>query len=197
MQDFKLTSALKLPNVYRHNDHVVKFFDSNSGTQTNVNLVMTILGTDYLTGIKGWSLTTDQRYQVLEYKYICGSSGPHTHKVCNFLSVAKTLHNHKYVHSDVRLANIVFMDNNDSKLIDFDLTDKCGSNYPFGYNRNFLERHPLISAYSPRNICHDRYSLFCLVKQCEDFCADKTEALDKEVDTETDLSHVLNMCTLE
>ena len=199
LKDFTLTRVLKLPNVYRHNNHVVKLFDTNSGIQTNIDLVTTVLGDDYLDGIKAQSLTTDQRYQLLEYKYICGSSGPRAHKVCDLLPVARTLqklHDHKYVHSDVRLANIVFMDNNDSKLIDFDLADRCGSKYPFGYNSDFLERHPSANQCSPRNICHDRYSLFYLVKQCEDFCAEKKEALDKEVNTGTDLLHVLNMCTL-
>ena len=54
------------------------------------------------------------------------------------------LHHIGYVHPDVRLANFVFPDDDDAKLIDFDLADEVDKPYPYGYNySNFPECHIL------------------------------------------------------
>ena len=62
------------------------------------------------------------------------------HILDDFKPVAvQNLQNAGYVHSDVRMANIVFTDNG-GKLIDFDLTNKIGVLYPNGYV-TFAEHH--------------------------------------------------------
>ena len=58
------------------------------------------------------------------------------------INVLYKLHSNNYVHSDVRLENMVFPNNKVAKLIDFYLTDTVGMDYPFWYNYDLLERHP-------------------------------------------------------
>ena len=52
------------------------------------------------------------------------------------------LHKKGYVHSDVRLQNMVFPRDGEAKLIDFDLTDNVGVPYPPNYNKSLEECHP-------------------------------------------------------
>ena len=60
------------------------------------------------------------------------------------------MHEKEIVHSDVRLANMVFLQDGSGKLIDFDLADKVGTGYPVNYNYEFDERHPTAKSSQPR-----------------------------------------------
>ena len=79
------------------------------------------------------------------------------------IKALQKLHDAGYVHSDVRLVNLLFPLDDEAKLIDFDLADKVGTLYPDGYN-NVLYRHPDAMQGKPRHVNHDRYSLICIIK---------------------------------
>lgn len=51
------------------------------------------------------------------------------------------VHKENYVHSDVRLCNMLFPKESEAKLIDFDLMDKVNKKYPDCYNGTLDERH--------------------------------------------------------
>lgn len=54
----------------------------------------------------------------------------------------KTLHSHDYVHGDIRCCNIIFHDNKQGRLIDFDFGGKNNGDtitYPRGYQRNLFD----------------------------------------------------------
>lgn len=61
------------------------------------------------------------------------------------------LHVLDYVHSDVRIENIVFPENAEAKLIDFDLAGKVDEKYPLRYNKSVEFWHSEAS--------YDRYSI--------------------------------------
>ena len=58
---------------------------------------------------------------------------------------------------------MVFTENGDHKLIDFDLAAKVGQLYPSGYNADFKECHPEAKRCEPQAKVHDRHSLIYLV----------------------------------
>jgi len=56
-----------------------------------------------------------------------------------------------------------------SKLLDFDLCDKVGENYPSTYNHMGIgERHLTAMREKPRCISHDQYSILYIIKTNED-----------------------------
>lgn len=79
------------------------------------------------------------------------------------IKALQKLHNAGYVHSDVRLVNLLFPKDDEAKLIDFDLADKVSTPYPAGYN-NVLYRHPDATEGKPRHVDHDRYSVICIIE---------------------------------
>ena len=107
-----LQVCLKHPNVYKCNDVVYKLLHIKCPVP-NVTMIKEVLGKDYLSEITLEDLTLDKKLKLLKYKYIPkGSRSPST------LDDFKKLHVFQYVHSDVRLANMVFPDDGNSKLID-------------------------------------------------------------------------------
>ena len=79
------------------------------------------------------------------------------------------LHNHGYVHSDVRKNNILFDDTKDEAyLIDFDLYDKENVNYPKVYNHaSISERHKDAFADKPRKKIHDVFSILKILQEAK------------------------------
>ena len=108
IQGIVLTEGLKPPNVYKKGDMVYKLFDTeNNCTVPNVQLVKNVLGDNYLIGMEANSLTLDERFQILTYKYI-SAEPKHQLTLNDFKPIARALdqlHSYQYVHSDVRLAN--------------------------------------------------------------------------------------------
>jgi len=103
--------------------------------------------------------------KLLEYDFIQGDHEPS--KIREFLGVAKmldNLHSRKFVHGDVRLANIVFTGDT-SHLIDFDLASEEGSCYPFLYRGDLEERHEEAYVRAIMKKEHDVYSLVFLIRQ--------------------------------
>ena len=66
------------------------------------------------------------------------------------------------MHSNVRAQNVAFNEN-DSVLIDFDLEETVGVEYPEGYNNSFEERHEDASPDWERMKSHDIHSLLYLM----------------------------------
>ena len=78
----------------------------------------------------------------LTYQYILPAISP-VRTLGDFKPVAEALqklHNTGYVNSDVRMANIAFNDDENTKF-DFNLTDKIDFFYPERYNTYFSEHH--------------------------------------------------------
>ena len=194
IQGVALIEVLKSPNVYKLNNHVYKLFDTNYSTKVNNDLVEKILGKNYLSEMAVQQLTRKGCYCLLTYQYILPASGVRTLDDFKPVAVAlQKLHDAKYVHSDVRMANIVFTDDGNSKLIDFDLTDKIDTLYPKGYNDDFPERHPEANERGVRKIVHDRFSFIYLIRISFFKPGDEqNDYLRDEVVTETDLSIVLS-----
>ena len=185
---------LKSPNVFRCGDLVYKLLDTTFGTKTNHDVIKEVLGNAYFDDMTAGPLTKDGRYQFLRYKYISAIS-----KTCYTLDdfkpvakVLKALHDKGYVHSDVRLVNIVFTNDN-AKLIDFDLVDNVDVPYPPGYNTRLTERYPDMS--NKREIVHDRYSFIYLIKECVQPTDLQAQYLDSQCSNATDdLTSVIDTC---
>ena len=110
-------------------------------------------------------LTEDERCLLMKYDYIKVKKENIT--LADYRPIMQALdqlHANDYVHSDVRFDNIVICSDGQSKVIDFDLAEKVGVPYPDGYNSTLRERHPDATAGSPRQICHDRYSLMYIIR---------------------------------
>ena len=149
--------------VFREGNKVVKYYDSsNLVRKHNVEIIKACSN---LPDVDLKYLTDNQRIQCLEYTYIDGDHKPISSQ--QFVGVLETLHKlHQMdlVHSDVRLANIVFTAES-SFLIDFDLTDKVGTRYPAGYSI-LDERHKEATALAKREKIHDRHAVWYLLKRC-------------------------------
>ena len=95
------------------------------------------------------------------------------------LETLDKLHGLGYVHSDIRIENIVFLENASAKLIGFDLAGNVGTKYPIGYNKSLECRHPEAQEDYPRKKCHDRFSIISIIK-CQQF-AKENEQLQKKL----------------
>lgn len=154
-------------SVFQSNDkkQVFKYFDTSLretlGTQPNLKFITAFssLPNPSLTDV-----TSDGRVQRLSYDYILGH-----HVVSNikqFVPILHTLdklHQQSLVHSDVRLANMVFS-KSEGYLIDFDLVDGKGVQYPWTLQR-LEERHVDAHAPNVREPLHDRYSLGFVIEK--------------------------------
>ena len=193
-----LKEVLYLPNVYKHDNLVYKLFDTFIGTKPNVELVKEILGENYLQGMKAEKLTNDGRFQLLQYQYIPGiCTTDKTVTLGDFKPVAEALdqlHHANYVHSDVRLPNIVFTDGGNAKLIDFDLTDLVNTPYPNGYNFDFEERHPEAKKDRFRKIVHDRYSLYFIITNEVSLDDQQKSYFARQWNRDTELLSVIEYC---
>ena len=113
-----LQQCLKDPNVYKCDDVVYKLLD-NKCPVPNVEMVKEVLGKEYLSEMTLEDLTLDKKLKLLKYRYIPKGSKLHL-TLDDFKPIARALdklHASQYVHSDVRLANMVFPDHANSKLI--------------------------------------------------------------------------------
>ena len=108
-------------------------------------------------------LSSDGRFHRLSYDYITERLLiPMFVDFAPVLETLSKLHDRDLVHSDVRLANIVFTKNGGGHLIDFDLVNKVNTRYPTSYNyytTDISERHIEALPYLPRTKEHDRYSI--------------------------------------
>lgn len=122
------------------------------------------------------NLTNDGRFVRTACKYL--DQGGHFKK-CNvkqavmLLEILERLHEENFVHSDVRLSNVL-LSPHDSKayLIDFDFCDKENTPYHEAYrNDSILERHSGAVPGNMREKIHDRVSLYKVIQMlliCDD-----------------------------
>lgn len=104
------------------------------------------------------SLSKDQRYFEIVYKFIDGDHEPNCLK--QFVGVVNTLdslHAQGFVHGDIRVGNIVFHDS--STLIDFDLCRRENDTYHRDYRFYEDERHKHAKKGNKMKKMHDRYAL--------------------------------------
>lgn len=112
-------------------------------------------------------LSADKTLVLLKYNFI-PQKDVKSVRLIDFkpiLEALDKLHVLDYVHSDVRIENIVFPENAEAKLIDFDLAGKVDEKYPLGYNKSVEFRHSEAQPDYPRKISHDRYSIINIIKQ--------------------------------
>jgi len=190
-------------NVYKHDGLVYKLFKIGKDSYTKINddVVKKYLGDNYFSNMKVEKLTSEDlstsefHFFLLTYKFISAISKT-VYTLGDFVPVAEALqklHSESFVHSDVRMANIVFTENG-GKLIDFDLTDKVGECYPIGYN-NFPERHSEAKEAKSRQIVHDRHSLVYVAKHKVVLSDAQERYLEDNADSlSVDLSYVFQQC---
>ena len=162
---FKDEEKLSRNRVFKHNMRVYKLYDGKTFGSPNLEVIKH-LGNDYLGNMREEDLTDDGRIKMFSYDYLSvNENRPSTLK--HFEPIIKDLdmlHSKGIVHSDVRLQNMLFLENGDAKIIDFDLANDVGTDYPTNYNGNLYGRHEDARAGKPRKIVHDRYSLFCILE---------------------------------
>ena len=122
-----------------------KLYDENIKPQIHI---INKIGCNYLPVIDQIKLSTaDETMVLLKYKFI-PQKDLRSLQLIDFKPILETLdmlHELNYVHSDIRIENIVFPENGTpAKLIDFDLAGKVDENYPNGYNNSLACRHPSI-----------------------------------------------------
>ena len=122
-------SATKLPSVVhcQEKNIVRKYYSTKDGAPPSAEL-MELLDFEQVE-IK--SLTKDEAYKVLEYKYIKGEHNPQTvRQVVAIIKKLDKLHRQGLVHGDIWLANVLFCKDSNAYIIDLDLVAKEGSCYP-------------------------------------------------------------------
>ena len=147
---------------------VYKMYDSEHRRfSPNFCDAMTSIRTDYLPGMSLEKLDTQGRVQCLQYSYIRGDHDPqHLQHFRDIIRDLGKLHDEGYVHSDIREQNLLFGNENQAWMIDFDHTDKEGTRYPDTYNHNGIEeRHSSARAGWPRQKKHDRYALSVILEK--------------------------------
>ena len=142
-----------------------KLYDENIKPQIHI---IKETDQDYLPGMQPVVLSVaDKTLVLLKYKFI-PQKDVRSLRLIDFKPILETLdklHGLNYVHSDIRIENIVFPENASAKLIDFDLAGKVDERYPNGYNKSLECRHPEAQQDYPRKKCHDRFSIIIIIKQ--------------------------------
>lgn len=182
MTDFLKLIEYPLPNIYvdedsilssryqtfRHGDLVYKRFIpeeyKQTGERSNIDVIKSL----------GWKLGTGNYFEELEiinfcgfeymkYKYICQAQAlivPTSAQIIQLVHILATLHELGYVHSDIRSNNIIISQDGRAYIIDFDMVDHQGVNYPPLFNRvDIPERHCFAITGYPRKKEHDIYAL--------------------------------------
>ena len=151
--------------VYKLGEEVYKLYNLNQ-LQPNID-VMNKIENNYFP-MHEVCLSCDGCMVAYVSKYISQKTNLMFTDFKPIMTALDILHNERYVHSDVRIANLLFpVDSSQgvdsAKLIDFDLAGVEGEPYPQGYNK-INERHPDATANSPRSILHDRYSIVSIIE---------------------------------
>ena len=153
----------ELVAVFKEGKRVRKYFDTlDNLKKPNFPIVKEYSN---LSNVEVSSITTDGRIKCLSYDFVEGDHDPKIlAQFVSVINILNELHENDIVHSDVRLANMVF-DDETSYLIDFDLAGSVGSQYPAGYS--YLdERHNDARPLARREKIHDRYSLWYIIRAC-------------------------------
>ena len=110
-------------------------------------------------------LSDDRRYCYLKYKYREDDANPDLNSFQKILNQLHEIHEKEYVHSDIRRQNIV-LGKHSACIIDFDLAEKEGVNYPLTYNSSpkIKEWHPRAEAGLPREKIHDVHALDVIMR---------------------------------
>ena len=107
------------------------------------------------------NLSQDGRLRILKYPYIPGDHTPDN--VQHFKGAVESLekiHKNGYIHGDIRIENVIFMEDSNSCLIDFDLARRDDDDNPCYYPKNYNDisvRHPETSGNSRMLKEHDIY----------------------------------------
>ena len=151
--------------VLRCNGKIYKFYDTDEMIFPNKKIIEGLCS-DYLLDMEELCLTTCKRFQMFSYRYMEQSTTkPNSLQYFkNVMQALDTLHEQSVVHSDVRFANLLFLDE-DAKIIDFDHANTVGTSYPSNFNFQLPERHPdlLSGKVKKRWTSHDRYSLAFII----------------------------------
>ena len=103
----------------------------------------------------------DRVFLLTYYTYIPGVHMAFAYKkFAGVVRVLAKMHQHGFVHGDIRRENMVFQEDGASFLIDFDFVGKdTSARYPTTYNSTLYERHTNAIAGLQMQFMHDRYSL--------------------------------------
>ena len=151
--------------VLQCNGKIYKFYDTKEMIFPNKEIIEGLCS-DYLLDMEELCLTTCKHFQMFSYRYMEQSMmKPNSLQYFkNVMQALDTLHEQSLVHSDVRFANLLFLDE-DAKIIDFDHASRVGTTYPSNFNFELLERHPDLRnrKVKKRWTSHDRYSLAFII----------------------------------
>ena len=140
---------------YSKNNKVCKIY-RNGGTAVPNYDLMESMG--YFRNLKLEEI--GQNHKLLSYERIEGTIEPVLPvQIVKAKEHLETIHKQGYVHSDVRLGNIVFSLPDGAFLIDFDLAANCDEEYHYNFNGDLPERHPEAKPGLWRKKEHDLHSL--------------------------------------
>eukprot|EP01031_Cornospumella_fuschlensis_P034447 gene34447-41698_t len=123
------------------------------------------------------AMSPAQDLYIIQYTFITGTHVPD--RVSHFISLMRqlnVLHSEEVVFGDLRLSNIVFCGDGESRLIDFDWTGReYDDMYPFGFNKDIGDGWRHEEAYGGNHLhrAHDKFSLAKIMERFAPLAADE------------------------
>ena len=169
-QPFNLTAG----NTSIYSNRIFKSYDYNLKLYSEIPL-FSIHAKDrrdpvyysYLSSKNYTKLIDTPDLKLISYDFIEG--GHNANNLCNFINLLtelKYMHNEGIVHGDIRESNIIFSQDGNSSLIDFDYSGPETKVYPFGFNLDIEDgvRHAKAKQFLPLSKEHDIYSIAHIMK---------------------------------
>lgn len=160
------TAAPFFARVIRVNQTVYKRYDSSSfaSAKPSFKAMCNFSGLDK-TKIKLLQIT--QSLYLLCVAFVAASENIRWGHFKRAINRFKTMHSMGYVHGDVRQSNMVFAEDNECILLDFDTCKKqpCFYAHNFHSNVDHNIRHPNAFAHGKMEPIHDWHALGCIMER--------------------------------
>ncbi len=133
--------------MFKKDEYIHKLYDTEEDL---VNLDLVKLS---LPDAEVEDVSKDKRFQCLRYSFRKGQHKPsHKRQFVPLINILVLIHRQGYVHSDIRVTNLIFSSNaKDAWALDFDLAGTVSTCYPSNFNHfDISERHQSARASNKR-----------------------------------------------